>query len=568
MPDTTNLNLLWTSLLIEELVRHGLTGFIVSPGSRSAPLTVAVARHPQIQALVAYDERAAAFFALGHARATGQPAVLICTSGSAAAHYLPAIVEAAQDNVPMLILTSDRPPELLETGANQAIRQSGLYGDYPRWAFDFPVPSLDIPPQWILSTVDQAVHRCLAPMPGPVHLNLPFREPLAPKAETIPESYLASLSVWLSGQAPYTHYHQPVSGVPDAPAELNHPGLLILGRLKPDEREGALLLAEALGWPVFADILSGLRLDARLSRQIPYYDQLLTAEAFSQLCRPQTVLQLGDGYVSGRLLKHLAAHPPQHYLQVLAGSGRQDPNQQVTARYQGDITAICRAWSQAVSRQAPANELAEWAHHAESVYRQALDASDSLSEPAVARVLIQALADGEQLMLGNSMAVREADSFVAPREQAPLIFGNRGTSGIDGHVACAAGLAMGSESPVTLLCGDLTLFHDLNSLHLLRRSVQPIRVIVVNNGGGGIFSFLPIAAHTDVFEPWFGTPHDFNFAGAAQMFGLSYYRPETMTDFKTTLKATQGQSALIEVVTRREDTLALHRHLQELLARS
>lgn len=578
--DTTNLNLLWASLLVEELARHGVSYYCFSPGSRLAPLAVAIARHPAAKALIAYDERAAAFHALGYARATGQPAVLVCTSGSAAAHYLPAIVEAAQDRVPMLILTADLPPELRDCGANQAIRQTGLYGDYVRWCFDFPCPDARIKASMVLTTIDQAVLRSLHPEPGPVHLNLPFREPLAPIPADLPAGYLEALQPWLTQAEPFTRSFTALAdGLDGSRLQVLETaigdarrGLLIIGRLRDGgEREAALELANTLRWPVFADILSGLRLDARLETQIPYSDPLLHAEAFAAVCRPDTVVQIGGSYVSGNLLRHLATHPPQQYIRLLSGSGRQDPHHQVSLRLQGDVSAICRELARRLSRGQETSwlrRLQAAALQARMLYSKELDTPEPLSEPGLVRLLIQLLQGTQVLMLGNSLPVRELDSFGEPCERAQQVTGNRGASGIDGTVATAAGFAVGSDQPVTLLCGDLTLFHDLTSLHLLRQIAQPVTVVVINNSGGGAFSFLPIARYQDVFETWFGTPHTLRFEAAANLFGLDYHAPSTRTEFVHAWQRClqQKRPALIEVATERDGTLACQRQLQQELA--
>jgi 2-succinyl-5-enolpyruvyl-6-hydroxy-3-cyclohexene-1-carboxylate synthase len=579
--DQTNLNVLWASLLIEELARNDIDYYCFSPGSRLAPLAVAISRNPAAKAMIAYDERAAAFHALGYARATARPAVLVCTSGSAAAHYFPAIVEASHDEVPMLILTADLPPELRDCGANQAMRQPGLYGDYVRWTFDFPCPDVRIKPSMVLTTIDQAVHRSLYPEPGPVHLNLPFREPLAPIPGEIPAGYLDGLRPWLKQAGrPFT---QSFTGTADGMDEVGLQaleravatagcGLLLIGRLRDRrEREAALELAGTLRWPVFADILSGLRLDARLETQIPYMDQLLNTEAFSAACRPDTVLQIGGGFVAGNLPKHLNTHPPREYIRLLSGSRRQDPTHQVSLRVQGDLNAICRT----LARRLPCGRETGWwqslrtaAQQAQVLYASELDTPETLSEPGLVRLLAQLL-DGEQpLILGNSLPVRELDAFGDPCRQVQPVAGNRGVSGIDGMVATAAGYAVGAGRPVTLLCGDLTLFHDLTSLYLLRQIEQPVTIVLINNSGGGSFSFLPIAKHPEVFEVWFGTPHALRFEAAATLFGLDYHAPTTRTQFTQVWHRcrAQGRPALIEVVTERSATLACQRQLQQELA--
>lgn len=588
MLDTRNLNLLWSSLIVEELIRQGFDYFVVSPGSRSAPLTVAVAQHPQARSQLAYDERAAAFFALGYAKACGKAAVLICTSGSAAAHYYPALIEASQDHLPMLILSADRPPELLEAGANQAIRQQQLYGDYPRWSFNLPCPSSEIPASWLLSTLDLACERCSGPDPGPVHLNLPFREPLAP-APYWPEAltavnYLAPLQSWRQGSRVYRKAQaleaEAIQALKPDPELLEalltrQPGLLILGRLTPAEQPAVLQLAQTLasaGWTVFADILSGLRLDQRLSKQIAYYDQLLANQEFMAACEFETVLQIGRGFVSGKLLKHLAARPPARYLQLCQGSQREDPNHQVSYRYSGPLQPVCQALDQALKQSLAAqpeqvSELLRFSQSAEALYAAELDQSQELSEPGIARLLAAQLPQEQSLLLGNSLCVRELDGFASLRKSPPRMLGSRGTSGIDGHLATAAGFAAGSQSPITLLCGDLTFLHDLNSLYLVAQSRQPLTLIVVNNQGGGIFSFLPIAQHQEVFEDWFGTPHQLSFEASARQFGLNYFSPDSASEFLESLQQAwqSGHSSLIELRTERHQTLEVHRRLQRLL---
>ncbi|MGV3526348.1 MAG: 2-succinyl-5-enolpyruvyl-6-hydroxy-3-cyclohexene-1-carboxylic-acid synthase [Candidatus Sericytochromatia bacterium] len=576
--ETANLNVLWTSLMVEELVRHGVTYFCLSPGSRSAPLTVAVARHPQTTAVMAYDERGAAFHALGYARATGRPAVLICSSGTAGAHYLPAVIEAYEDEVPLLILTADRPPELRESGANQTIRQPHLYGDYIRWRFDFPCPDAAIAPEMVLSTLDQALRSCFAPDAGPVHLNVPFREPLAPSAGLVPPFYLEPISGWMAGDQPFTRNLRCGDALsPLVQHELisllnqTHQGLLLIGQLPDDPtREAVLQLANQLRWPVFADLLSGLRLDPRLETQIPYYDLLLQHEGFRDLCRPPVLLQIGTGFNTRTLLTHLDSYRPDHHILLSPSGQRRDPNFQHTLQLRGDLATLSKALLPGLEPQTNAlwrQTLLNQAARVESLLEVELDQSERLSEPAVARLLTQLALPGQGLWAGNSMPIRDLSAYGAPCLEGLQVVGNRGTSGIDGHVACAAGLAQGLKKPVWLLCGDLTLFHDLNSLHQLRFLEQPVAVVVINNHGGGIFSFLPIAEHTDVFEPYFGTPHSLSFAGAAAQFGLTYSAPTTRSELAQALQLSYelGQPCLIEVVTDRNDNLTYHRHLQQAL---
>lgn len=566
-----NLNLAWADLLITELLRWGIDYACISPGSRSTPLTVAAAQQPNLRKRVCLDERGAAFLALGFARATGRPALLICTSGTALAHYLPALIEAAQDQVPLLVLSADRPPELLQAGANQAIQQPNLYGSYLRWQFNLPCPDPQISPEMLLTTVDQAVARALGPEAGPVHLNCPFREPLAPSPAAIPPAYLESLQHWFQHTNPYTRIE--VSGARLTSTQLQtwlehlnpvSQGVLLIGRLQSAEQQRACLeLAQALGWPVCADVLSGLSGDPRLENRILHFDPLLQQPAFQTLFRPQTVLHLGGEMTSIRLQKHLKHYRPQ-LLRVQCSSERLDSLHQVSLRLQIALPAFCSALSTQVQ---PAidrewvQELCQQGQRAEAALVESLDTPESLSEPALARLLGQQLSPAGILFVGNSMPIRDLDMFAM---QVPAqIYGNRGASGIDGNLATALGIAEGKQQAVTLLLGDLALLHDLNSLALLRPDAQPLTVIVINNDGGGIFSFLPIAQYETVFEPYFGTPHGLHFAAAASLFGLEYRQPQNRSEFLEALAwaHSQQRSLLIEIRTERGANYALHQAL-------
>ncbi|MEO0985995.1 MAG: 2-succinyl-5-enolpyruvyl-6-hydroxy-3-cyclohexene-1-carboxylic-acid synthase [Cyanobacteria bacterium J06639_14] len=572
---TVNINSLWGSLLVEELVRNGVNYFIVSPGSRSTPLTVAIARHPQAQSIVCFDERAAAFHALGYTRATGQPAVLVCTSGTAAANYYPAVIEAAVDTLPLIIVSADRPPELHHTGANQTIQQTQLYGRYAQWEFELPCPDTQIAPQMVLTTVDQAVYRARRFPGGPVHLNCLLREPLAPTPQTFERDYLAPLQTWRTHSTPYTDYGHSTA-IPSAAdiavlaATLNQSqrGLLVVGRLANQREQQAVLeLARALNWPVFADVQSGLRLQADpLPTTILYFDQLWPTIT-EQDWTIETVVQIGRRMVSKRFLQWLEVYPPQHHLVIADDPLRHDPVHTVSLRLETRISDLVPT----LLPQLESRPVAPWVTaliEASQKIHQVVDrvlAQPTISEPAIARAVSRQLPADHGLYLANSMPIRDMDMYGAPEGGVTAIGGDRGTSGIEGAIAAAAGFAVGRQTPVTLLVGDLSLLHDLNSLALLKTVSQPVIVVVINNDGGGIFSFLPVAQFEDVFEPYFGAAHGFAFEAASQMFGLDYYQPQTSAEFiqvyQTALQ--KQRSAVIEVVTDRQANLALHQALHQ-----
>lgn len=596
-----NLNALWGNLIVEELWRNGVDYFCISPGSRSAPLTVAAARHPRAKTMVCIDERGAAFHALGYARAVGKPAVLICTSGTAAANYYPAIIEAATDRIPMIILSADRPPELRQTGANQAILQPNLYGEYVKWRFDLPCPAEQISPQMLLTTVDQLVHQSRRSPAGPVHLNCMFREPLAPIEAPFQADYLKSLNTWQRRNIPYTAYplpkSEPLEDTIEAVVEtLNTTarGLLVIGRLNsPEESRAVHSLAEKLAWPVFADVASGLRIGAPGENIIHFFDQLLLSEGFAERHRPATVLHLGGQMVSKRWREFLEKKRPAHYILVQDHPGRSDPTHSLTRLIESDITRFCQRISGKIR---PAGNprwragLIRRSRKVQETLTTFLASRSTVSEISVAYHLSRLVPRPGGLFLASSMPVRDMDMYAcpsgscsceahsppaspahdlstSPRPQEPLlrVACNRGASGIDGTVACACGFAAGLEGPVTLLIGDLALLHDLNSLAQVQSLSQPLVIVAINNGGGGIFSFLPISEYEDVFEPYFATPQHFDFRHAAAMFGLAYCRPQSdsqlISAYLDALK--NNHSTLIEIRTDRAENRELHRRLQQ-----
>ncbi len=566
------MNQLWGYLIIEELVRNGIDYFIISPGSRSTPLTVAVAKHPRAHKIICLDERGAAFHAIGYARATRKPAVLICTSGSAAANYFPGVIEAATDHVPIIILSSDRPPELRQTGANQTINQVNLYGTYQTSQFDLPCPTAEIDPKVVLTTIDLAVSRAQQSPGGVVHLNLMFREPLAPTEPSL--EIPASLMQWHRTQAPYTRYARKLT-IPAAveiqdlieTIERTYQGVLIVGQLKSVAEINAVSrLAAKLNWAVFADIQSGLRLSDDLPNLIHYFDLLLLTDRSIALTKIDTVMQFGTRIVSKRWLQWLEKYPPTNYIAIVNDAERHDPNHLVSLRLESDIVAIC---DRLVADLAPSSPSA-WVQQLRDDSRNiGLTAAkflktSQLTEPGIARTISQLIPQGHGLWVANSMPIRDLDLYGGVNNSNPRIGANRGTSGIEGSIASATGFAVGLQAPVTAIVGDLSSLYDLNSLALLQRSIQPVILVIINNDGGGIFSFLPIAKSTDLFETYFGTPHGLDFAHAAAMFGIDYYHPVDRDELiQTYIQCTlDRRSATIEVTTNRSENWQFHQDLQ------
>lgn len=579
-----NINHLWASLMVEELIRNGVDYFCVAPGSRSTPLTLAVAENTKAQSFVHFDERGLAFHALGYVSATGKPVVLICTSGTAAANFFPAIIEASKKKLPLIVLTADRPPELRATGAHQTIDQVKIFGEYVRWHFDQPCPTIDIPPEFILTTIDQAISRTKGELPGPVHINCMFREPLAPvKAGTKFSLYLRSIQSWLAHTNVYTQYCLPTNTLPktemnkavDAIVKIKK-GIIVVGKLKSEkERQGVLKLAEQLNWPIFPDVTSGLRLGYKGSNKqlTAYFDQMLLSPKFTDRFKPDGVLHLGGRITSKRWYEYMDALRPQQYIMVLNHPLRNDPLHNVSLRIQSPVANFCQMVCQHLPQRKGQRILSTMREVGKILNEQIerfLQNQEDLCEPQVARLITQNIPKDTGLFLANSMPIRYVDMFGVPDGFPVVIGGNRGASGIDGILASAAGFLRGLDKPVTLLIGDLACLHDLNSLSMLRHLNQPMVIVVLNNNGGGIFDFLPVAKNIgqrNVFEKFFAVPQDITFSGACDMFDLNYAAPETKEEFvKTYNLALKSRTAtVLEIFTDRQRNHHIHERLQKIL---
>ena len=567
-------NTLWGRLLVEELARCGVSFACISPGSRSTPLTAAVAAGGRLESTLWLDERGAAFHALGRARATGRPAALICTSGTAVANYLPAVIEAAQDGVPLIVVTADRPPELIDAGANQAILQPGIFGGYVRWSFSLPAPDASVSGRLVLSTVDQAVHRALGPPAGPVHVNCRFCEPLEPAGD---EPWFDDIPRrWREGSAPLTRYARP-EVAPDAASlaaiaatlAAARRGLLVIGGLAGQrDRDAAALLADQLGWPVAADVRSGLRLGTGPADHVPLVDQILLSPQVRAAFTPDVVLHLGRQPISKRLAQALAALPDATLISVQSHPFRDDPGHRVALRLQADIAHCCELLKPRIDALVThvsggwGVRLREQSERADACIAAFVE-REPFGEIAAARIVAREIPAGHALFLGNSMPIRDMEMFAGADGPRVPVAANRGASGIDGVVATAAGFACGSGRPTTLVIGDLSLLHDLTALLHLRSLAQPLVIVLLNNGGGGIFHFLPIARRPDLLDPWFTAPQDVDFGGIPGLFSIPCHRPATAAAFAVAYReaCASGAPAIIEVRTDRAENLAAHRAL-------
>ena len=539
----TEANARAASAIVGELAAGGVSDAVISPGSRSTPLVLAIAACEPIRARVVTDERSASFFALGLARETGRPVILVCTSGTAVANYLPAVVEASLSNVSLVLLTADRPPELRDRGAPQTIRQTGLFATHARSSIDL-LPPADDPDliNWLRSEIARALADA---QHGPVHLNCPFREPL------LDPCHEATRSPEPPPEEPWLRIHgtRPAPSVESlaalAAALARHSeGLLVTGPETggPAAAPAVARLAHVLGWPILADPLSGLRFGKHdRSLVVDGYDLLLRDPRFVSAHHPGAVLQIGRLSASKPLERFLAAgasaegaSPRPIHVTLAPGIPFPDFLHLSTDLVRGDTTLLCEGLVAALET-APARDTRDPARpgHSSSwlaasrAVRAALErrlaAGDGAGvEGALFPELVGALPEGAVLHVGNSMPVRDADTFLAGSERRLEIVGNRGASGIDGVLSTALGAAAAGRRPTALVIGDLSLLHDVGALQIAAREPVSLLVVAVMNNGGGIFSFLPQAGLGDTFERFFGTPHGIDPGGAVRAAGAGW----------------------------------------------
>jgi 2-succinyl-5-enolpyruvyl-6-hydroxy-3-cyclohexene-1-carboxylate synthase len=566
--------------LVDELARAGVTDACLAPGSRSAPVALALAEHPGIAVHVHLDERSAAFFALGAAKRSGRPVVVLCTSGTAAANFHPAVLEADHARTPLLVLTADRPPELRGTGANQAADQLKLYGPAVRWFCEVGVPADDpAAGRYWRSLASRAWAEATGPPAGPVHLNLAFAEPLVPLDPPTPTATgwprLAGEPVeGRAGGAPWTAAPRGKRvAAPDdvnalVEAVRNHPrGLLVAGWGVDLDPLAVDAFVAASGWPLLADPLSGAR---RGPAAVSAYDGLLRAPGFAAGHRPDLVTRVGGAPTSKALTAWLDPSVPQ--LLVDPDGGWMDPGRSASLRLAADPSALLAAVAERLDGPAPERTWLEDWLAADRLAREAIDGLlDDWAEPfegRVARDLVAWVPDGGTLVVGSSMPVRDVDAFAAPRDGLRLV-ANRGLSGIDGFVATALGVAAATDEAVAALCGDLTLLHDASSLLGAAGRPRGAVLVVCDNDGGGIFSFLPQARlPRDLFEPLFGTPHGLDLAALAAAARVPATVVEKAADLLPALDAALAGGGTRLVVARgdRAANLARHRAVTEAVA--
>lgn len=575
--DSTNANIALASAFVEELARGGLGLAVISPGSRSTPLALALWRQPEIEVQVIVDERSAGFFALGAAQASREPVALLCTSGTALVNYHPAVIEADESGIPLVVLSADRPPELRGIGAGQTIDQIKSFGSSVRWFCEVGTHEAD--DSGLLHYRSVACRALAAARgetrPGPVHLNLPWREPLAPVP--VEGAVTATDPLALEGRqgrplTAVTHIDLEPSPflLDEVAGHIGNAisGVIVAGRqLDPELREPLAHLARVSGFPILAEPTSQVRCGPHdRSHVVAAYDLLLREQRFARSVVPDLILRFGAMPTSKPLRAWIEAGGADQIV-IDPYGGWNEPTNRAAAILRADPTELASGWAARVEglegREPPLPE--RWLEAeaaAQAALDQALREEGTISEPALHRALGQAHRDGDLVYTSSSMPIRDQEAFLAATAADVYFLSNRGANGIDGLVSSGLGAAHASGRPTTIVTGDLGFLHDIGALAALRDVPTPVRILIIDNGGGGIFHFLSQEELLDdeEFEALLGTPRRVDVARAAALFDLPYRRLEALEDLPEALAAGTG---LIEVKTDRRTNVESHRRLAD-----
>ncbi len=555
-----NRNYLQARLIWDQLVLAGVARVVISPGSRSTPLARTAAMHDRLQVHVLTDERVAGFFALGLCKGAQEPVALLCTSGTASAHYYPAVIEAAQSGYPLIVVSADRPKRLRHHGAAQTIDQLALFGRYAKMALDLPeAVSAAGPYRRMLAMLGRGLCAMNTAPLGPLHINVPTDEPLAPDAAD-PALHTALYEELRRELAPlklHVPQQRPELTAISTALESAFCGLVVCG---PDaarneaEREAIHTLARKLGWPLLADVASGLR-DCG-EPNLPGYDLFLRHAELARLA-PDFVLEFGSPPTSKALITYLNAHRART-VRVQRDTLPRDPEGRAAEVLVTDVASCCAALTARVKVSRDSLLLDPFWRVAGAA-RAAMSALSTFPQAELAYVAaaLDTLPVDGNLVLASSMPVRYADMLTVPTGKRLHVFAQRGTNGIDGALAHAAGIAQATARPTLLICGDLAFLHDLGGW-MAARPQPNLRVLLLNNNGGGIFHFLPVAAHADTFEQLHGTPLNIELSAAGDLFAIQWYRCGAPHEISTHLQWAYPHAAVLEARTQRDSNHAAH----------
>ena len=564
--NTSTFNRTWAKVVLNALLRYGVKHICIAPGSRSTPLTLEALTLQQqrgVECHSHFDERGLGFFALGLAKATQAPVAIIVTSGTAVANLLPAVVEASLTRHKLIVLSADRPPELIGCGANQAIVQPHIFADYPVAAVNLPKPHTQFSPTWLISTIEQA---CTTQMQqgGVVHINVPFAEPLygADEEAIHQDPWLAPIQRWLNH--PQTKWIDQQSTQNDVLMHENWDywrtkrGVVVVGKLPLEQGMGLKMWAETLGWCLISDVQSGI--DANL----PYADIWLSNKIVEQrLLQADIVIQFGSQIVSKRVNQFLSEFKGEYWL-VEESETYLNPFSHQQTRFVAKAHHFTRVHPPLRQKPWLLEPLALSQFCATFIEKQV---GANLNEASLAHHIERVLPANGNLFLGNSLFVRLVDALCKLPEGYP-VYTNRGASGIDGLIATMAGVAKGSDAPTVAVIGDISTLHDLNSIALLRQITQPTILFIINNNGGAIFDMLPVEPQAK--DKFYRLSHNLEFSQIATMFGLEYLRPYTWADLGTKLKQAYVRKGvtIVEIKVNDQEGSTLYKSILEQISRA
>ncbi|GAB4295977.1 MAG: 2-succinyl-5-enolpyruvyl-6-hydroxy-3-cyclohexene-1-carboxylic-acid synthase [Ignavibacteriaceae bacterium] len=555
-----NRNIFFSKAFLNELVSAGLKYACISPGSRSTPLTYTLAVHPKIKCFVNIDERSSAFFALGIAKATEKPVMIVTTSGTAVAETYPAVIEAFKSRVPLILCTADRPPELQNCGANQTINQQNIFRNHIRWFRDAGLPS----PAKIISVkkiARTAFEISTVKNRGPVHINFPFRKPFEENVKT-DEIEFVKLKESRTPLPIQKYKSDILTGnkiklISDK-IRNSGKGIIIVGpnNFKPKVLKKLIRLSQLTSYPLFADGCSQLLFNKdAFGKIISQYDSFLRAPVFKKQHKPGLVLHFGSTPASHVLEEFLYGIKCQRFMINESGDWF-DPSKQSTAVWQTEPERFCDLLINSLNSSGfkrKTNDFLRLFYESETkaadILQKELSKNQLLSEPSVLNEVVALINSNSNLFISNSLPVRDLDQFTLPLKKNINVYFNRGASGIDGIISTAAGIASVTKSENYLITGDLAFYHDLNSLYLLKKHRLNLRIILINNSGGGIFNVLPVSQYKNIFDEFFRTKHNLNFELLVSAIGLKFKRVESKKELRKELINERDKASVIEIIT-------------------
>lgn len=567
----SSVNSVWGALTMEVLARLGVQTVVVSPGSRSTPLTIAAASNAKLECVTLLDERSAAFFALGQAKQSGRPVALVCTSGSAAVNYAPAVVEASMSGVPLLLLTADRPPEMRQCSSGQTIDQLRLYGEFVRAFYELAIPEMEAELlQYLRQSLVHGVEACLSGNPGPVHFNFPFRDPLPPVMEgepVIEASELEALATVVRRPAEAVLVASSFDLVAIERLRSHRHGLIVVGdlQLSEDASQDAVAaleqISQKLGWPILADVLNPLRhRGGQLTNLVASYDTFLRDADVAKELEPTAVLQVGTLPTSKVLRQWLKGVDAVAFLQSERPLNT-DPLHRVATPLLGSLSDLEAALS---AVESDAGWCAAWMELERGYAARIADVfceMEAFFEGKVAWILSQHLPEKCVVSLASSMSVRYAEFFWQVSGRQRRVFANRGANGIDGTLSTAMGFAHRGV-PTVLLTGDLAFLHDSNGLLCAQTLRGSLTVVLINNQGGGIFEHLPVSEQSETFEAYFATPQAVDFESLVRAHGLEYCLIEDWASLASAIEVLPDMGVRVfELKTDRKADVGLFRRL-------